>query len=203
MITNETIESAKSGQDKAIKEIMSSVEGTFYSLVESNRNGFAHQYEVEDFKQQFPSVVWDAIKKYDVTRGASFNTYFHNFTFWEISKNKKKIARGQFETPLSGFSECEELTEFILEKLIDPNVPNIENLIDANEMKQTQYNLNEQESFIFDGAINGLTNSEIREGFKERFGVSNQYFYQKRNQTVSKIKKKENLLDGFASVAYN
>lgn len=203
MITNETIESAKRGQDKAIKEIMSLVEGTFYSLVESNKNGFVNIYEIDDFKDQFPSFVWDAVSKYDENRGASFNTFFHNFTFWEISKNRKKKNRGNYEIPLSGFSENEEVTDFLLENLIDPNTPNMESLLDSEGLKNTKFNLNEQENFIFEQTLNGLTTSETRDAFKKRFNVSNQYFYQKRNSMISKIRKQENLLDNFSNVGYN
>lgn len=189
MITQETITKAKSGNEAALNEIMDSVRYTYLSVIEGNKNGFAQKYQIEDFKAEFPSCVWDAIQKYDEDRGCSFNTFFHNHVYWIIGKQKRKVALGQFETPMTGAFENEETADFVMNNLEYENAATPGVAIDIAYLKKENFNLNEHESFLIEKIFSGSNMKEAMDEFETVYGKSRQWAYVCRDSALKKIQK--------------
>lgn len=192
MITDETIQKAKNGNEHALNQVMEHVRYTYYSVIESNKNGFSQKYQIEDFKNEFPTCVWDALQKYDESRGCSFNTFFHNHVFWLIGKQKRKVALGHFETPMTGAFENEELAEFVSNNLEYENAPVPGNSIDIDFLKQNDFGLNEHESFLIEKIFEGCNMKEAMDEFETVYGKSRQWAYVCRDSAIKKIKKHAN-----------
>lgn len=188
-MTQETINAAKAGDEKAIAEITESVRYTFLSVLSSNRNGFAHSYQIEDFKEDFPTIVWEAIKLYDPSRGCVFNTFFHSHVFWIIGKQKRRIALGMFETPLTGVFEDDEMVAHVLDNLESDNEPVPGQSIDLDYLRNQDFHLNEPETFLIEKILSGSNMKEAIDDFELTFGKSRQWAYICRDSAIKKIQK--------------